>query len=66
MKKVVILEIEMTYWSIQHTIHPVVLCDDSNCVLVDCGYVGSLPKIEEALRLNDLTPEGITHIILTH
>ncbi|MEA4920884.1 MAG: MBL fold metallo-hydrolase [Clostridiaceae bacterium] len=66
MNKVVILDIEMTYGSIQDIIHPVVLCDDSNCVLVDCGYVGSLPKIEEALRLSDIAPKAITHIILTH
>lgn len=66
MNKVVILEIEMTYGNVRDTIYPVVLCDSENYVLVDCGYVGSLPKIEEALRLNDLTPEAITHIILTH
>jgi glyoxylase-like metal-dependent hydrolase (beta-lactamase superfamily II) len=66
MNKVVILDIDMTYGNIRDIIHPVVLYDEHHCVLVDCGYVGSLPKIEEALHLNGVNPETITHIILTH
>jgi glyoxylase-like metal-dependent hydrolase (beta-lactamase superfamily II) len=66
MNKLVILNIEMSYGAVNDTIYPVVLCDDVNCILVDCGYVGALLKIEEALHSNGLSPEAITHMILTH
>lgn len=66
MNKLIILNIEMSFGEVIEEIHPVVLCDDSNRVLVDCGYVGSLSRIEEALCSKDISPETITHIILTH
>lgn len=66
MKKIIVLNIEMIYGNIHDTIHPVVLCDESSYALIDCGYVGSLPMIEEALQMNGISPEAITHIILTH
>lgn len=66
MNQVFILEVETTYGNAPDAIYPVVLCDEQNCVLVDCGYVGSLPKLEAALRRNGITAEAITHIILTH
>lgn len=66
MNRLIILDVEMSYGNNHEMIHPVVLCDDKNTVLVDCGYVGALPKIEEALLSNQISPEAITHIILTH
>ncbi|KAF5052778.1 Hydroxyacylglutathione hydrolase [anaerobic digester metagenome] len=66
MNKLITLKIEMSYGPVMDYIYPAVLCDNDNCVLVDCGYVGSLPKIEKALQCNGLPPKAITHIILTH
>lgn len=66
MNKLIVLNIDMCYGETQDIIHPVVLCDEINHVLVDCGYVGSLSKIEDALNCNNLSPELITHVILTH
>ncbi len=66
MNKLNILDIDMSYGETRDEIHPVVLCDETNCVLVDCGFVGSLSKIEEELGRHDILPEAITHIILTH
>ena len=66
MHKLIILEIEMSYGETRDQIHPVILKDDTYCVLVDCSYVGSLVALEEALRQNDISPEEITHIIITH
>ena len=66
MNSIIVLKVEMKFEAVNDTIYPVVLCDCSHRVLVDCGYMGSLPKIEEALRENDIAPECITHIILTH
>jgi glyoxylase-like metal-dependent hydrolase (beta-lactamase superfamily II) len=66
MNKLIILDIDMFFGKTHDKIYPVVLCDETNCVLVDCGYVGALPKIEEALELNNILPQDITHIIITH
>ncbi len=66
MKQLILLTIEMAYGAIREALHPVVLLDDANCVLVDCGYVGSLPKLEDELKQKDIQPEKITHIILSH
>lgn len=66
MNRLIILKIEMSYGKNLDYIYPVVLLDDDNCVLVDCGYVGSLSKIEEELQRNGILPEAITHIVLTH
>ena len=66
MNKAIILNIEMTYGTVRDTIHPVILMDEYHCVLVDCGYVGALPKIETALEMNGLAPQAVTHIVLTH
>lgn len=66
MNKLITLKIEMSYGPVMDYIYPVVLCDNDHCVLVDCGYVGSLSKIEKALQCNGLSPMAITHVILTH
>lgn len=66
MNKLIILKIKMSYGTVNDYIYPAVLCDNDNCVLVDCGFVGALSKIEEELLHNGLSPEKITHIILTH
>lgn len=66
MNKLITLEIDMAYGDTVDKIHPVVLCDETNCVLVDCGYIGALTKLEEALRSHEILPEDITHIIITH
>lgn len=66
MNELIILKIEMAYGESRDHIYPVVLRDDKTCVLVDCGYVGSLPQIEDALCTQGLSPESVTHIILTH
>ena len=66
MNRLAVLKIEMSYGAVPDYIYPAILRDDASCVLVDCGYVGSLPKIEDALCACGLTPEEITHILLTH
>lgn len=66
MNNLIILKIEMSFGEAWDHIYPVVLGDDENCVLVDCGFVGALPKIEEALGTHGLSPEAVTHIVLTH
>lgn len=66
MNKLIRLQLEMSFGGVEESIYPVVLRDEETCILVDCGYVGSLSNIEEALSHHQLSPELITHLILTH
>ena len=66
MQQLVVLSVEMNFFGSEGVVHPVVLIDPQYRVLVDCGPVGSLEHIEEALRTHQIEPSSITHIILTH
>jgi glyoxylase-like metal-dependent hydrolase (beta-lactamase superfamily II) len=53
----------------ESAIFPVVLADDSERgekVLVDCGYRGFLPKLEEAADAAGFCLAGITSVLITH
>ena len=47
-------------------IYPVVLCDESDRVLVDCGYPGFLPLLENAAGQAGLDFGEINGIVVTH
>lgn len=64
--KIICLEITMAFGQILNTVHPVLLLDGKNRVLVDCGFSGCLPLLEEQLKKHGLTPEEITGLVLTH
>ena len=66
MPDLIVLDVEMHYGEQTDLIHPAVVRGGGYNVLVDCGYVGSLHKIEEALQAQGIAPQSITHIILTH
>jgi glyoxylase-like metal-dependent hydrolase (beta-lactamase superfamily II) len=66
MNKLIILNLTMTFQATSEMIHPVVLCDESSRVLIDCGFAGALPQIEEELERNKIQPQDISHIMLTH
>lgn len=48
------------------TIYPVVLHDDKEVVLVDCGYPYFMEKIEEQLVKIGLSLSRVTKLIITH
>ncbi len=66
MSKILVLQITAGFEGMEQTIHPVLLQDEDVLVLVDCGFVGSLPLLEAAIRDKGLSPEQLTHIVLTH
>ncbi len=66
MNQLIKLELSMPYGAAPEPLYPAVLRDAAHCVLVDCGFVGSLPQLEAALHDSGLCPETVTHIILTH
>ena len=49
----------------QH-LYPAVLFGEQELVLVDCGYPGGLPLLEEALEARNLRMEEVTTLVLTH
>lgn len=66
MKFLEILDINFEYNGSQHTIHPVILHDNNELVLVDCGYPGFLPLIEKAAAKHNIDLTNLTGIIITH
>lgn len=62
----VTLDISMPTLKTAEVIHPVLIQTSRENILVDCGFVGSLPYIEAALHQHDIEPNGITAIVLTH
>ncbi len=58
--KIIILDISFQFGGVEDKIHPVVLLDDKDIVLIDCGYMGFLPNIETALLDNGIEPSALT------
>ena len=66
MEKIIVLDIEFQFGDIKDTIHPALLVDDTSAVLVDCGYTGFLPRIEEALEKAGIHGGQLTYVVITH
>ncbi|MDF2473279.1 MAG: beta-lactamase protein [Anaerocolumna sp.] len=66
MNKIYILNINFKYNETDQVIHPVILKDKNYMVLVDCGYPGFLPLIEDAMKLEGLECSQLTHVVITH
>lgn len=54
------------FGGIQNTIHPTLLWEGENIVLVDCGFIGSLDSIEAQLKPHGLSVSRLTGLVLTH
>ena len=60
--------LDLTYpWNgtVQH-LHPVLLPGDTDTVLVDCGYPGSLELLEAELSARGASLAQVTKLVLTH
>ncbi|MFV0393924.1 MAG: MBL fold metallo-hydrolase, partial [Coprobacillaceae bacterium] len=66
MYHLVVLTLEQNTNTENMVVHPVALVDDSQLILVDCGFIGSLEKLKEELKKNDLEIEKLRRIIVTH
>lgn len=47
-------------------VHPVIISDDKELVLIDCGYPGSLPLLKQAAAEQGMELDRLTKIIITH
>lgn len=66
MNKVTVLEIKFDIDGVENTIFPVILCDEKEVVLIDCGYPNFLPLIKNAAEANGINLDKLTKIIITH
>ena len=64
--KVHILEIKFTHNGKDDALHPVILRDEKEMILVDCGYAGFLPLLENAVSLQKTSLQNLTGVIITH
>lgn len=61
-----LLDISFTKQGQQETITPVLLQDEQETILVDCGYPDFVPLLEEAVGRFGLTLAAVTKLIVTH
>jgi glyoxylase-like metal-dependent hydrolase (beta-lactamase superfamily II) len=66
MNKVTVLEIKFDFGGMENTIFPVILSDESEVVLVDCGYPNFLPLLKDAAEAKCIDMSKLTKIIITH
>lgn len=64
MEEIIVLTLKCDQFA--DSIYPVVLKDDGNMVLIDCGYTGFLPILEQAMEEKGLVCSELTHVLLTH
>ena len=66
MNKIIMLDINFEYQNETRTIHPVLLLSDNDVVLVDCGYPGFLPLLEDEMKSKGINPHSLTKVLITH
>lgn len=66
MSEIIVLKLNFKYGGTEDFIHPVVLRDDNEMVLIDCGYSGFMPVVEEAMKDKGLDCNQLTKILITH
>ncbi|MFS0557327.1 MBL fold metallo-hydrolase [Brevibacillus sp. 179-C9.3 HS] len=66
MNQIHFLDISFMYNGIQQVITPVLLQDEHEMILVDCGYPDFLPLIQETAHKQQLTLGALTKVIVSH
>lgn len=61
-----LLEIEFDYNGQKQIITPILLQDERDIILIDCGYPDFKSLLEEACNRNDVKLDSITKLIVTH
>lgn len=66
MENIIVLNIKFKFGDTEDFIHPVILKDDNEMILIDCGYTGFMPAIEDAIKAENLDCNQLTKILITH
>ncbi len=66
MNHFIVLEVKFEFDGVENTIYPVLLCDENEVILVDCGYPGFLKLIKDITESKGIDMNRLTKIIITH
>lgn len=66
MEHIIPLKIDFDFGYGKDTIYPVILKDENEMILVDCGYGDFLPKLEQAAKEKDIDFSKVTKVMITH
>lgn len=66
MNEIFTLEINFHFGNVSNTIYPVILRDEHEMLLIDCGYPGFLPLIKKAAEAKGINLDDLTKIVITH
>lgn len=66
MEDIIVLNVNYRFEDIEGVIHPVVLKDINEMILIDCGYTGFMTIIEDAMKAENLDCNQLTKILITH
>ncbi|CAH2214814.1 MBL fold metallo-hydrolase [Tepidibacter aestuarii] len=66
MNKLTVLKIKFDFNGDKNIIYPVILSDENEVILIDCGYPNFLPLIKNASKENGIDISKLTKIIITH
>lgn len=66
MNELKVLEVEFESNGFKNAIYPVILSDEKDMILIDCGYSNFLPLIEESAIKNGINLNKLTKLIITH
>ncbi|WP_097027479.1 MBL fold metallo-hydrolase [Clostridium peptidivorans] len=66
MDNIVVLNVDFNFGYGESTIYPVILQDENEMILVDCGYADFLLMIEEAACKKHVDFSKLTKVIVTH
>ncbi|WP_313076061.1 MBL fold metallo-hydrolase [Lacrimispora sp.] len=66
MSHIYLLPVTFNSGKSERIIYPVLLKDENELILIDCGYPDSMPKLENAMQKYGLSLSQLTKIIITH
>lgn len=64
--RILSLPITASFANTENTVYPTLLMDGHNIILIDCGFIGSLPILEKELQQYGISTKLITGLVLTH
>ncbi|MBE6089371.1 MAG: MBL fold metallo-hydrolase [Clostridium beijerinckii] len=66
MSKINVLDVFFNFSGQSDAIHPVILEDENEMILIDCGYPNFLSLMEEAALAEKINIKNLSKIIITH
>ncbi|RIV23898.1 MBL fold metallo-hydrolase [Fibrisoma montanum] len=60
------LDVPFTFNGINDTLHPVILRNQRETLVIDCGYAGFMPRFETAANRHGLSLADLTGVIISH